>query len=452
MNTSGYEITSGVSGNILSIPKNPTGSYDETAQKIFRSDCPYFAAPVTEVTINGETVLRYDIGNSKAVSGINMKMTGSEFIKLLKNLITPLTDCCDWMLDSHQFIMNTDLVFVSGYDYKVKYIYSFDNFLRCSDEDISGFFTEIIKKVRITDSAELSNSLLRMVVDGNVTAASLIDMVNRYNESNFRKPADNPAPAKREAYTDKRPAAPIRQSPEKDIQKKNSPKPEIKIPAIVSGLAGKPDTSEKKADISDELLSSERNEAMEKLFGNPDKKSDKKPVKKVDKKPAAKEKSKDSFLKFLKKDKTAGEKTQAVSSNFTHVPGENDETVFAGADGETELAGVGAYFILKEKKGELNAPSRVDIFLDGNGEMFIGRQCDNPEHGGYKFEPEFKKISRTHAKVTYDGMDYYITDMASANKTMLNGANLRPNAAYPLNEGDTVCFGDTLYTYEFYRG
>lgn len=444
-----YETINSITGNVLNITKGRENGYDELAQKIFRSDCPYFAAPVTEVTINGETIFRYDIGSSKAVGDMNMKMSGKEFMRLLKNLITPLTECCDWMLDSHQFIMSPELVFVSGYDYKVKYIYNFDTFARCSDEDITCFFSEIIKKVRITDSAELSNSLLRMVVDNNVTVASLLDMINRFSESNYKNSVENIASVKRNIRPDSPVYETVKEVSERETVQKESSKPEIKFPGIVPNLAKKAEVKEdrsEKPDIPDEMLSSERDKAMEMLFGGGKSVKDKKVDKKNDKK--APVKNKDSLFKFLKKDRVADGKTEMplqAPANFS----DNEETVFAGVEGETELAGQHPYFILKEKKGDLNAPLRIDIFLDGNDEMYIGRQCDNPEHGGYKFDPEFKKISRTHAKITCDGMDYYITDLGSANKTILNGANIVPNAAYPLSEGAVLSFGDSLYLYEF---
>ena len=103
----------------------------------------------------------------------------------------------------------------------------------------------------------------------------------------------------------------------------------------------------------------------------------------------------------------------------------------------------------KEKNGSLNAPQRIDVFLDESGEMYIGRQSENSDYNGYKFDESFKKISRRHAKITYNGIDYLITDLDSANKTIINGQTLQPNIAYTINDGSAVIFGDCQYVYEF---
>lgn len=442
MNIVNYEIESGIANNTLNIRKKSEGKYDDLAQKIFRSDCPYFAAPVSEVTINGETIFKYDLGNYTAIENINMKMSGSEFMSLLKNLITPLTECCDWMLDSHYYLMSPEFVFVSAYDYKIRYIYSFDLDNRCDDGKISAFFSEIIKKVRITDSTDLNNELLRMVVDNNVSVSSLLDMVKRYgNSSAFES----------NAYTSKRkvPPVPVQTAVPvvEETPKKAESKPEIKFPK----LQQRGESKEEKQSNNDDMFSSERNEAMEKLFGGgKNKKSDTKKSK--DKKSFSADKGKDSLLSFLKKDKTSTIKNEAPaaaqSQYLTDVSG-GDETVFAGDGDETEFAGTEAYFLLKEKNGELNAPYRIDVILDENGEMCIGRQSEGANNNGYKFDAEFKKISRRHAMITHKGSDYFITDLNSANKTIMNGQTLQPDVAYTMEDGSVLIFGDSLYVYEF---
>ena len=74
MNITNYELINSIANNTLNVTKNPEGNYDTLALKIFRSDCPYFAAPVNEVTINGETIFKYDLANFTAIENINMKM------------------------------------------------------------------------------------------------------------------------------------------------------------------------------------------------------------------------------------------------------------------------------------------------------------------------------------------------------------------------------------------
>ena len=433
MNITNYELINSIANNTLNVTKNPEGNYDTLALKIFRSDCPYFAAPVNEVTINGETIFKYDLANFTAIENINMKMTSNEFMQLLKNLITPLTECCDWMLDGNYFVMNTKYVFISSYDYRVRYIYSFDLDNRCDDKEITAFFSEVIKNVRITDSTDLNNVLLRMIVDNNVSIASLLDMISRYGN----KAADKNAPVKNTVH----PVQPV-EAVAQEPQAKKPEKTEVKFPKIpVPSVKQEPEIKETKPENAP---SSERDDAMEKLFGGskPKKPSAKK---QKEKKPAQNEaKPKESLLSFLKKDKSAVPAQQPQAEAVI----ESDETVFEFGN-ETEFAGDGPYFVLKEKNGPLNAPQRIDIVFDGNGEMYIGRQSDGADFIGYKFDSGFKKISRRHAKITGNQSEYFITDLGSANKTIMNGQTLRPNETYPLSDGSVLIFGDSLYVYEF---
>lgn len=449
MNTEGYRIVNSLANNTLNIPKKRGGRYDELAMKIFRNDCPYFSAPVNEVTINGESFLKYELGNFKPIENLIMKMSGSEFIRLLKNLINPMIECSDWMIDSHYFMLTPQLVFVGSYDYNVRYIYSFDLDNFCSDAEISGFFAEIIKNVRLTDSAELSNILLRMVVDGNVSVASLLDLIGKYDDRSKKD-----IPVKREIQPQKES---VRQPQREASVPSNEPihkesKSGVGFPKIMPATQPKPEKpapAEAKPDAVNPL-SSERDRAMEELFGG--KKTASKSVLKTKEKgkEKSKEKGMDSILSFLKKDKNAPNKAIAPSNNMIEVPA-NDETVFAGAydDGVTEIAGADPYLALKENNGSLDAPKRIELSFDANGEMYIGRQSESSNYFGYKFSADFKKISRRHVLIKRVGTEYSVTDMNSANKTFINGQILQPNTAYKISDGDMIVFGDSLYVYEF---
>lgn len=437
MNTVNYEIKNSVANNTLNIAKKSGGNYDELAQKIFRSDCPYFAAPMNEVTINGETIFKYDLGNYISIENINMKMTGSEFMRLLKNLITPFTDCCDWMLDSHYFIMDPQFVFISAYDFKIRYIYSFDLDDFCEDIEIAAFFSAVIKTVRITDSTDLNNELLRMVVDNNVSVASLLDMVDRYEKAQSLSNERSVPTHLKEKSIPQSQGTVVQETP-----KKTENKPENRFPKIPSIIQAKTENKEEKKETADNLFSSERDTEMEKLFGGS----------KSKKKEAKSAKGKESFLSFLKKDKSDPSKNDGSNPAKTAYRADNhesEETVFAVDDSETEFAGAYPYFLLKEKSGGLDAPQRIDVILDENGEMYIGRKSESSNYNGYKFDEAFKKISRQQAKLTYNGMDYLITNLSLSNKTIMNGQTLQPNISYPISDGSAVIFGDCQYVYEF---
>ncbi|MDE3102727.1 MAG: FHA domain-containing protein [Chloroflexota bacterium] len=52
-----------------------------------------------------------------------------------------------------------------------------------------------------------------------------------------------------------------------------------------------------------------------------------------------------------------------------------------------------------------------------------------------------RRSSRRHAEIHVAGNTVTLRDLASANKTFLNGQPLEPNKDYPLAEGDTITFG-----------
>lgn len=55
-----------------------------------------------------------------------------------------------------------------------------------------------------------------------------------------------------------------------------------------------------------------------------------------------------------------------------------------------------------------------------------------------------RTVSRRHARLWFDNNRWYIADMQSANGTLVNNMRLQPNQAVPLNDGDTINFGDEI--------
>ncbi|HEX7733874.1 MAG TPA: FHA domain-containing serine/threonine-protein kinase [Ktedonobacteraceae bacterium] len=57
-----------------------------------------------------------------------------------------------------------------------------------------------------------------------------------------------------------------------------------------------------------------------------------------------------------------------------------------------------------------------------------------------------RTVSRRHAKLWFDAPSgrWYLADIQSANGTFVNNGRLQPNQAVPLNDGDTLNFGDEI--------
>ena len=58
-----------------------------------------------------------------------------------------------------------------------------------------------------------------------------------------------------------------------------------------------------------------------------------------------------------------------------------------------------------------------------------------------------RTVSRRHARFWFDTNRWYIADMRSANGTLVNTMRIPPEQAVPLNNGDTINFGDEIVTF-----
>lgn len=72
--------------------------------------------------------------------------------------------------------------------------------------------------------------------------------------------------------------------------------------------------------------------------------------------------------------------------------------------------------------------------LDLQNGALIGRT-----NGNYPQLSVCDYLSRTHARIDFDGSRWTITDLGSTNGTMVNGFPCRPSA--PFGKGDTVRLG-----------
>jgi hypothetical protein len=59
-----------------------------------------------------------------------------------------------------------------------------------------------------------------------------------------------------------------------------------------------------------------------------------------------------------------------------------------------------------------------------------------------------ERVSGYHAEIKQQGHNYILVDKGSKNGTFVNGQRLVPHVDQLLNDGDTVRFGDTIFSYE----
>ncbi len=86
-----------------------------------------------------------------------------------------------------------------------------------------------------------------------------------------------------------------------------------------------------------------------------------------------------------------------------------------------------------------------------DGQSNIGRwDADNgifPDVDLERVDPE-SKISRRHARISFESGTYHIEDLGSTNGTFINrGQRLIPGRKHPLNDGDEIILGKTFFKF-----
>jgi pSer/pThr/pTyr-binding forkhead associated (FHA) protein len=59
-----------------------------------------------------------------------------------------------------------------------------------------------------------------------------------------------------------------------------------------------------------------------------------------------------------------------------------------------------------------------------------------------------KTISSQHVRILYRGEKFYIKDEMTANGTYLNGEMMEVEKATPLNDGDEIKLGETVFKFK----
>lgn len=100
-----------------------------------------------------------------------------------------------------------------------------------------------------------------------------------------------------------------------------------------------------------------------------------------------------------------------------------------------------------ERSGPRLTSDKGAVFTLGEGVTTIGRPDRDsgwsPTVDLTPLDPN-RKASRRHAEIRRSGKTFFLKDLGAANRTFLNGQPLQPNTDYPLNEGDTVAFGEAV--------
>lgn len=429
---------------------------DEIAVKVVKQDTPDFLLPIKMININGETEVRYEIGDGIRLSYLNEKMLKKEFLILMENMIRPFKICNDWLLDYHKFYLDSDYIVVGKNYADIRYIYRFDDNYVQDEQSILSFFGEYILKINLSDDPEYILNLYRRTKERNTTLTSLLDYIAQENLNVKENTAD------------------------KKLQKKEKEKkPAVDIIGIKESISN--GWENKKAELMNEIKIEEKAKAetsykASEEFGKDDVKGalinnlfgeeiDEKPKKKEKAGKKIKEqKSNKGFLggffgskkgtvdkttesaaeKNVRKQDIFPEKVQQVySSDFRSVnasyeadPTIEDATVIESVE-VRESSAEKLVLQLEDDRG-FHCPKYIEIDLH-KGYATLGRydKAGNAQ-ADYNFEASLSFISRRHCRIEKKNGQLVIIDLGSGNGTLVNDVALAANMPWPVNRGDRI--------------
>lgn len=437
---------------------------DNIALKVIKQDCPDFLLPIRTMEIDGELELRYELLEGTRLCYSSMKMSKSEFVILLKNMLTPFKDCSDWFMDYHNILMDINYIMVGKNDQSIRYVYIPVMEYARHDSEIIDFFCNIIMKVEIEDDTRYAMNLLRILKTDNANLMTLLDYISTDAEADAAKKAAAPTPQIQTPVKDSQQhsAADISNKKPFNIQPEKS-KNQSGVQANEGNESGavKHEQTPKefgKQDVEGQLMGN--------LFGEeeePSKKSKKEKAAKPPKQPKpAKEKKEGGLFDIFKgksknsesKADAAKESSDVATNNSGSAQVQNDNNNFiqndwqnqgsyAGGDA-TEIVGNDEVYdnnmlrLSLEDGAGFNCPKYIELNLQ-KGFATVGRYDKSGQaQSDYNFDASLSFISRRHFRVEKAGEQWQIIDIGSANGTLVNGEQLLPNMAYPLHSGDRI--------------
>ncbi|MBR4082983.1 MAG: FHA domain-containing protein [Lachnospiraceae bacterium] len=444
----------------LVLPDNAV--MDDIAVNVIKQDIPDFLLPVKMINIDGNTELRYEIGEGTRLSYLPDSMTKREFVILLENMIRPFQTCNDWFLDYHSFCLNSDYIIVSRNYTNVRYIYVPDDTHRQSEEDVLTFFREFILNTNLSDEPAYVMNLYRQLKEKNSSLVSMLDYLVRETGGSQTATYVEAAPQKQEEKKRNFVEAGmnfINNRVKEEVAPKVSKPVQEEVPPVKPVETYQPQEEFGKKDVKGDLINN--------LFGDVEESGPKKKGKAPKAEKPVKEKSSKGLLGGI----FGGSKANNANTNANvgnvyqaQVPMQNSyvnneppraavqQTVRAAepvsyydGDDVTMIGGVEApvgdgsklTLQLEEDRG-YQFPKYIEIDLK-KGYATIGRfdKAGNPQ-ADYNFDASLSFISKRHFRIERVGSQYRIIDVGSSNGTMLNGTDLVANMPYTLNIGDKI--------------
>ena len=164
---------------------------DEIAINVIRQDIPDFLLPMKMVSIDGETEVRYELGDGTRLSYMQDTMSKKDFMILMENMLRPFKICNDWFLDYHKLHLDKNYIIVGRNNSGIKYIYIPDEEHAQSEEQVLDFFRDFILSINLTDDPVYIMNLYRLLREKNASLLTVLDYLVRETVDNNIAAAGN---------------------------------------------------------------------------------------------------------------------------------------------------------------------------------------------------------------------------------------------------------------------
>lgn len=469
-----------------------TQEMDEIAVKVIRQDLPDFILPFKTIDIDGETEFRYELGDGMPLEYLPSNLTKSELLILLENMLRPLKECNDWLLDYHNFHFGKEYIIV-GKDYlNVKYVYVPVASFKKTDAEILAFFEDVVWNIKLTDEPMYIMDLCRRLRDKQTTLFTLLEYVSQELGGNtlfeqqpaVQEPQGNGfgqvvseviAEVKKEtkkldtSFLNKFIGGnTINQQPDEPT---SIQRPVEEYPPMGPGTttAG---SEFGKDDVQGNLINN--------LFGEDEqddkkKKKEQKEREKQEKEQREREKKERERLEREQREREkkerdrrgggfsifgGGRNTEKVSQQAQqnanpasyHTPAQQQASPYvapvSSSGSETQIFNMDDFtsngnklMLQLEDDGGYPFPRTIELDFSNKNYFVIGRYDKSGiPQADYNFEAAFSFISRRHLRIEKNGEQYTVVDLGSGNGSMLNNDVLVPNMPYVVNEGDRIVF------------
>jgi len=459
---------------------------DEIAVKVIRQDTPDFVLPFKTIDIDGETEFRYELGDGMPLEYLPSNMTKSELLILLENMLRPLKECNDWLLDYHNFHFGKEYIIV-GKDYlNVKYVYIPAASFKKTDAEILAFFEEVVWNIKLTDEPMYIMDLCRRLRDKQTTLFTLLEYVSQELGGNTMF-VEQPVVQESQTGNFGQVIGEVVEGVKRETKKIDTsflnkfgfgnntsnqqtvaPAPEPVVENVVSSTpaAG---SEFGKEDVQSNLINN--------LFGEEeqDDKKKKKEREKQEREQREREKKERERIEKEQRERERKERdrrgggfslfgggrntekvSQPVQQNANpasyHTPAQQQASPYvapAGSSGsETQIFNMDDFtsngnklMLQLEDDGGYPFPRTIELDFSNKNYFVIGRYDKSGiPQADYNFEAAFSFISRRHLRIEKNGEQFTVVDLGSGNGSMLNNDVLVPNMPYVVKEGDRIVF------------